>query len=200
MKRALMVLAGLVLAAGLYLSEQEDGRVLSVPDSPAPQGAPSGPSASSTSERVPPASAPAPELAGDEPWSDTDPAINLAHIFEGEINRRGKPVGYHSRPDGEDPPGARVVRIVEEENDAGVYIADVEIRSRSGRWQGKRSTFYPDKMGRDEVVQAILHAWEDGQRFRDGRFRGDSGHGFTIEGRTLEDGRINTAYPILVRP
>ncbi len=195
MKRALMVLAGLVLAAGLYLVDpegQEEGRDIRVPASPAPQSAPS------ASEPPPPASAP--ELETGKPWSDTDPAINLHHIFEGEINRRGKPVGFHSRPDGEDPSAARVVRIVDGPNGEGVYIADVEIQTRSGRWQGKRSTFYPDEMSRDEVIQAILHAWENGEKLRDSRFRGDSGEGFIIEGRTLENGRINTAYPILERP
>lgn len=189
-----MFLAGLVLAAGLYLFEMEEGSDSRGPDSPAPQSAPS------TSERPSPASAPAPGIEAGEAWSDTDPAINLHHIFEGEINRRGKPVGYHSRPDGEDPSGARVARIVDGPNGEGVYIADVEIRTRSDRWLRKRSTFFPDEMSRGEVVQAILRAWEDGQKFRDSRFRGDSGEGFTIEGRTLEDGRINTAYPILERP
>ena len=33
-------------------------------------------------------------------WSRTVPEINLTHIFFGEINRSGKPVGYHSRPGG----------------------------------------------------------------------------------------------------
>lgn len=194
-----MVLAGLVLAAGLYLVDpegQEEGRDFRVPDSPVPQSAPSFP------EPPAPASAPAParDLESGEPWSDTDPAINLHHIFEGEVNKRGKPVGYHSRPDGEDPSGARVTRIVDGPNGEGVYIADVEIRTRSDRWLRKRSTFFPDEMSRDQVVQAILHAWGDGQKLGDGRFRGDSGEGFTIEGRTLNDGRINTAYPILEQP
>lgn len=196
MKRAAVVLAGLVLAAGLYLSEQEEGGIPRIPDVPAPQSAPL------PSEPLPPASAPAPVPgfeAGDH-WTDTDPAINLAHIFEGEVNKRGKPVGYHARPGGEDPSDARVVDVVEGPNGEGVYIADVEIRNRSGRWLGKRSTFFPDDMDRDEVVRAILRAWEEGERFRDGRFRGDSGEGFVIEGRTLNDGRINTAYPILERP
>lgn len=197
MKRVAVVLASLVLAAGLYLVEQEEGRDVRIPGPPAPQGAPS------TSERAP-ASAPAPaepvETEAGEEWSDTDPAINLAHIFEGEINRRGKAVGFHSRPGGDDPSGARVMDVVDGPNGEGVYIADVEIRNRSGRWLRKRSTFFPDDLERDEVVEAILRAWEDRQTFRDGRFRGDSGEGFVIEGRTLEDGRINTAYPILERP
>src|SRR6185295_8286543 len=82
-----------------------------------------------------------------EEWSRTSPPVNVTHIFEGEINRRGKPVGFHSRPGGRNPQGARLVRIVERPNRAGVYTAEVEIRSGSD-WLGKRSTFYPDRLDR----------------------------------------------------
>jgi len=135
------------------------------------------------------------------PASDrgTGPAINVEHIFEGQINRRGKPVGFHSRPGGEDPEGARMVRRVSGPNGAGVYIAEVEIRNGSGRWLKKTSTFYPDRLSRDQVVAAILHAWEDRRELGGGRFQGDSGEGFTIEGYTLDDGGINTAYPVYKR-
>ena len=51
----------------------------------------------------------APALAGK--WTTTDPPINFVHIEFGEINRRGEAVGYHHRPDGVDPPEARVVRL-----------------------------------------------------------------------------------------
>ena len=135
------------------------------------------------------------------PTSDrgTGPAINVEHIFEGQINRRGKPVGFHSRPGGEDPEGARMVRRVSGPNGAGVYIAEVEIRSGSDRWLRKTSTFYPDRLSRDEVVAAILHAWEDRRDLGGGKFQGDSREGFTIEGYTLDDGGINTAYPLYKR-
>jgi hypothetical protein len=53
----------------------------------------------------------APALAGK--WTTTDPPINFVHIEFGEINRRGEAVGYHHRPDGVDPPEARVVRVVQ---------------------------------------------------------------------------------------
>jgi hypothetical protein len=53
----------------------------------------------------------APALAGK--WTTTDPPINFVHIELGEINRRGEVVGYHHRPDGVDPPEARVVRVVQ---------------------------------------------------------------------------------------
>jgi hypothetical protein len=159
-------------------------------------------------EPRPPASAQAPAPAGaNQPsevdldlgegeWSDTQPAVNLEHIFEGQVNRRGKPVGFHSRPGGRAPSGARVVRIVEGPNRSGVYVADVEIRNESGRWLKKRSTFYPDRLSREEVVAAVLHAWSQRTKGRNNPFRGPSGEGFEIEGRPLDDGRINTAYPI----
>jgi hypothetical protein len=131
-----------------------------------------------------------------EEWSRTSPPVNMTHIFEGEINRRGKPVGFHSRPGGQDPENARVTRIVERPNRAGVYTAEVEIRSNSG-WLAKRSTLYPDRMDREAVIRAVLNAFHD----REGngeKFRGPSGQGFAIEGY-FQGGRINTAYPIYNR-
>jgi hypothetical protein len=132
-----------------------------------------------------------------EQWSRTSPPVNLAHIFEGEINKRGKAVGFHSRPAGQNPANARVARIVDRPNRLGVYTAEVEIRS-GGRWLAKRSTFYPDRMDRAAVVQAILSAFENRASGGSEKFRGPSGRGFTIEGY-YQNGRINTAYPIFAR-
>jgi len=126
-------------------------------------------------------------------WSETEPPINLTHLFEGQINKRGKPVGFHARPGGVDPEGARLVRVIDGPNRVGVYVAKVEIRASSGRWLGKTSTLYPDDFSEDDVVAAILAAFErsDGGE----KWRGDSGKGFTIEGY-FQNRRINTAYPI----
>lgn len=179
MKRIALSLVGLLLGLAVYYLLPEKGR-------------------------NPQASRPVPH----EEWSDTDPAINLEHVFEGEINRRGKPVGFHSRPGGTDPAGARVVRTVSGPNELGVYIAEVEIRNGGsaggatapgGNWLKKTSTFYPDSLSRDEVVAAILHAWEERRDLGGDKFQGPSGEGFTIEGYTLEDGGINTAYPLYKR-
>jgi len=129
-------------------------------------------------------------------WSATDPPVNITHIFNGQINKRGKPVGFHSRPGGTNPPTARVVRILDGPNRAGIYTADVEIRD-GNQWLGKNSTLYPDAMSREEVIAAILNAF----RSRSGggeKFRGPSGRGFTIEGY-FQNGRINSAYPIYQR-
>jgi Bacterial EndoU nuclease len=132
----------------------------------------------------------------DEEWSRTSPPVNVTHIFEGEINKRGKPAGFHSRPGGRDPANARVTRITDRPNRAGVYTAEVEIRS-GAQWLAKRSTFYPDRLDRAAVLQAVLNAFQ--HRSGDGeKFRGPSGTGFTIEGY-FQNGRINTAYPIYTR-
>lgn len=130
--------------------------------------------------------------------SDTDPPVNETHIFQGEINRRGKPVGFHSRPGGRNPAGARVSRIIQGPNRLGVYLAEVEIRDRGGRWLRKTSTFYPDALSRRDVVRAILHAYDRRTTGRAEKFRGPSGKGFTIEGY-YQNGRINTAWPIFQR-
>ena len=127
--------------------------------------------------------------------SQTQPPVNLTHVFEGEINRKGRPVGFHARPGGKDPAGARVVRLVDRPNRQGVYTAQVAIRAGDGDWLEKRSTFYPDRMSREQVLAAILNAWRQRSTGGSEKFRGPSGQGFTIEGYH-QNGRINTAYPI----
>jgi hypothetical protein len=131
-------------------------------------------------------------------WTATDPPIDFAHIETGEINRRGEAVGYHHRPNGVDPPGARVLRIVQPADVNGVYRARVALFDpTSGAWIDKRasSTFFPDAMSDEQVIQAVLAAFHDGHVRRDGQFSGDSGDGFTIEG-WYQRGRIAAAYPL----
>jgi hypothetical protein len=129
-------------------------------------------------------------------WSNTTPPVNETHLFEGEISRRGQPVGFHSRPGGKDPENARVVNITEGPNRAGVYGAEVEVHQPDGPWLRKRSTIYPDAMSREDVVRAVLNAYEHRTTGASQKFSGPSGKGFTIEGYLLPDGRINTAFPI----
>lgn len=139
----------------------------------------------------------APAAADRDPtrrWSDTRPAIDLVHLFRGEINRRGRPVGFHARPGGIDPDGSGVVRRIDPPDRNGVYTARVWIARRG---LTKVSSFYPDRLSRALVVRAILHAYHRGRR-RGERFRGPSGHGFTIEGYA-GSGRIRTAYPLYRR-
>jgi len=133
-----------------------------------------------------------------EKWSDTSPNINQWHIFDGEINRSGKPVGFHSRPGGRDPSIARIKSIRDKPNRAGVYTANIEIRD-GNQWKGKFSSFFPDSMSREEVLTAILNAYDNSDNPKAQPFEGPSGLGFRIQGYTSSRGGINTAFPIYVR-
>jgi hypothetical protein len=133
-------------------------------------------------------------------WTKTRPAINVTHIFQGEINRRGKPTGYHALYNGKPVDTARVVKIKGKPNKAGVYTAQVEILDRkSGKWKGKFSSMFPDRMKPEEILKAVLHAYNHRKKGKSTPWRGPSGHGFPIEGYLLKNGKINTAYPIYIR-
>jgi hypothetical protein len=131
-------------------------------------------------------------------WSATKPRVNLPHIFEGEINRSGKPVGFHSRPGGNDPAQARLIRQESRPNRAGVYTATVEIRD-GNQWKLKFSSFFPDNMNRAEVIGVIVRAHRDSPEPSRQPWVGESGEGFDIQGYTLSNGDINTAFPVYRR-
>ncbi|MEM6455433.1 MAG: EndoU domain-containing protein [Acidobacteriota bacterium] len=134
-------------------------------------------------------------------WSATDPPIDLTHVFQGEVNRRSKVVGWHARPGGAAPEGARIVRISAGPNRLGVYTADIELYdAEDGRWEPKFSTFFPDDHSVDDVVDAILTAYRDARASNriddDGGFEGDSGRGYAVRGYLDRRGdRIRTAFP-----
>lgn len=130
-------------------------------------------------------------------WTTSEPNINQWHIFAGEINRSGKPVGYHSRPGGQDPAGARVKSIRDRPNKAGVYTASIEIQDGQ-QWKEKFSSFFPDSLSRDDVIQAVLNAYENSANPNAQPFEGPSGLGFSVQGYTSSRGGINTAFPIYV--
>lgn len=131
-------------------------------------------------------------------WSKTTPNINMWHVFEGEINRSGKPVGFHSRPQGKDPSNARLVAIRDKANRAGVYTATIEIRD-GNQWKSKFSSFFPDSLSSDEVTSAVVNAYKNSRDPKAQPFEGPSGLGFTIQGYTSGRGGINTAFPVYVR-
>jgi len=132
-------------------------------------------------------------------WSDTSPNINLHHIFDGEINkRRNKATGYHSRPNGQDSANARVVRVQDGPNRYGVYTATIEVRD-GNQWLSKFSTFFPDELSRDEVIDIILHAYSNSDNPNGAPWEGPSGQGYRVQGYTSGKGGINTAYPLYTR-
>mgnify|MGYP001816193128 FL=1 len=139
-------------------------------------------------------------LAAETIWTKTRPSVNATHIFQGEINRHGKPTGFHARLNGQTPQHIRILQVKGKPNRAGVYTAQIAIRDPdTGKWKVKFSSIFPDSLSPAEVIDAILHAYETREEGRSRPWRGPSGRGFPIEGYLLHNGRINTAYPIYVR-
>lgn len=131
-------------------------------------------------------------------WSKSTPQINLWHVFEGEINRKGKPTGFHSRPGGQDPENARITSIKDRPNRAGVYTANIEVRD-GGQWKSKFSSFFPDSLSEQEVIDVIVHAYNNSKNPRKQPWSGPSGLGFQVQGYTTSRGGINTAFPVYNR-
>lgn len=136
--------------------------------------------------------------ASGQKWSDTSPNINLLHVFEGEINRKGKPTGFHSRPGGQNPSNARVTSVKDQPNRYGVYTANIEVRD-GNQWKSKFSSFFPDDLSRDEVIDVILHAYNNSNNKSSQPWEGPSGAGYRVQGYTTGQGGINTAFPIFTR-
>jgi hypothetical protein len=54
-------------------------------------------------------------------------------------------------------------------------------------------------MSRDQVITAILHAWQHRTTGSKTRWEGPSGRGFPIQGYLNKRGNINTAYPVYLK-
>lgn len=132
-------------------------------------------------------------------WSETNPQINITHIFKGEINRRGKPVGFHV-PATENKNTNYIKSIVSKPNRKGIFSAKVKIWDKyERRWKQKFSTMFPRHLTNKQIVKAILHAYRNKNSSHNTPWRGPSGHGFPIEGYLSSRGGINTAYPIYIK-
>ena len=194
-KKLIPIVAIVLLGLGINLDEfgidlkALSGQNQSQNQTTSPAGESRTPSSSSSSSS---ALAPSGELPH---WSSTQPEINLWHVFEGEINKRGKPTGYHSRPGGQDPANARVVSVKDGPNSKGVYTANIEVRD-GGQWKSKFSSFFPDNLSQQEVIDIIVHAYKNSKNPKKQPWSGPSGLGFQVQGYTSSRGGINTAFPV----
>ena len=122
---------------------------------------------------------------------------SLIHIFEGDINRKGRAGGYHydmvEGTSGSIIEGTKSPAL----NDAGVYEAKVKVNGTLKKANGGKSTFFPDHMSPQEVVDTINEAYsnkiyQEGSR---GVYVGNSKEGIKIRMVLTDDGKIITAYP-----
>jgi hypothetical protein len=125
--------------------------------------------------------------------------VNVKHIFHGEINRRGRAVGFHHAGSLGHQGRARISSIVDPANAQGVYRARVEVfNSATGQWvtKGLPSTFFPNAWSRTKVLGEIRGAFGNQTLTRGNRFEGLSPSGVRIGGYLDNAGNINTAFPI----
>ena len=127
-----------------------------------------------------------------------NPRINMEHIFQGEINRKGQATGFHHEGSIGHSGKARIIQIIQGPNLKGVYGGRVEIfNTKTAQWVQKSgpSTFYPKTWSRSKVISEIKSAYKNGCIIGN-KFSGVSNSGITIEGYVNQRGYdINTAYP-----
>ena len=127
-----------------------------------------------------------------------NPRINMEHIFQGEINRKGQATGFHHEGSIGHSGKARIIQVMQGPNLKGVYIGKVEIfNTKTATWVQKSvpSTFYPKTWSRSKVISEIKSAYKNGCIIGN-KFSGVSNSGVIIEGYVNQKGYdINTAYP-----
>jgi len=116
--------------------------------------------------------------------------IAEGHIFEGEVNRQGRLVGFHHVGAHRD----RIVRVLRGPNALGVYEAEFRAFGKL-----KRSTFFPDAWTRERVLAAIREACSAAGPPRDGRLIGRTPKGLRIQMYLDGSGGIATAFPLYER-
>ena len=118
------------------------------------------------------------------------------HIFEGDINKKGRAGGYHydmvEGTSGNIIEGTKGPAL----NDAGIYEAKVEVNGALKKANGGKSTFFPDHMSPQEVVDAINEAYSNKVLMEGSRYVGTSQNGISIEIILNSEGKIITAYPL----
>ena len=99
----------------------------------------------------------------------TDSAIE--HIFEGQVNARGKAVGYHY--EGIEGTSGNVIPGTESSvNNIGIYKAKVEVNGIPKTANGGFSSFYPKSMSPQEVIGSINEAYRNRVYIRGNTYSG----------------------------
>lgn len=123
----------------------------------------------------------------------TDSAIE--HIFEGQVNARGKAVGYHY--EGIEGTSGNVIPGTESSvNNIGVYKAQVEVNGIPKTANGGFSSFYPKSMSPQEVIGSINEAYRNRVYIRGNTYSGLTSSGMEIEMFLDINGKIISAYPV----
>ena len=122
---------------------------------------------------------------------------SLIHIFEGDLNKKGRAGGYHY--DMIEGTSGSIIEGTKSSvlNDAGVYEAKVEVNGIPKKGNEGYSTFFPDRMSPQEVVDTINEAYSNKVLSNGNEYIGKSSNGLKI-GMYIRksDGKIISAFPM----
>jgi hypothetical protein len=85
--------------------------------------------------------------------------VNVKHVLEGGINRRGEATGFHHLPSKKQE-RTKILEIINKANSCGVYRAKVQI---DGKVKKAFSTMFPDRLTSQEVINSIKAGYEKAQ-------------------------------------
>lgn len=134
-------------------------------------------------------------------WVDVFGLNAITHIFHGEINKKGKAVGFHYEGSIGHIGKARITEITQIDQN-GIYKAKIEVFSeKSQSWITKStpSTFFPKEMSKLDVLNNINQAFENKTMLSEFKWEGVSNSGIKIEGYMDNSGNWTTAYPKLCK-
>ena len=120
----------------------------------------------------------------------------IEHIFEGQVNARGKAVGYHY--EGIEGTSGNVILGTESSiNKFGVYKAKVEVNGIPKTANGGFSTFYSKDLSPQQVVDAINEAYSNCELKIGTRntYQGITKNGMKIDMFLNQNGKIISAFP-----
>ncbi len=176
---------------------------------PAPTAAPTAkPTASPTPEPTPePTAAPTPEPTPEAVVWTSEDLENLEHtehftknaiehIFMGSLSSKGKASGYHY--DGiEDSPGEIIEGTKSKPDEFGVYTGKVKVDGVKKSGNNGYSSFYPEDMSPQEVIDAINQAYDNRKKLSGDLYAGLTDEGMEIDMALDKKNRIITAYPVM---
>ncbi len=119
----------------------------------------------------------------------------LEHIFYGEVNSKGNGSGYHYDRIA-DTPGTIVEGTRTDEDQYGIYTAKVTVDGAAKTGNNGYSSFFPDDMTPQEVIDSINQAYENREKLSGNLYAGLCDAGFEIDMAISDDGKIITAYPV----
>ena len=120
----------------------------------------------------------------------------IEHIFIGTINKKGNATGYHYDAI-EDSAGEIIEGTKSMPDSNGVYEGKVKVNGIAKSGNKGYSTFYPEDMSPQEVVDAINEAYEAREVLNGNLYAGITDDGIEIDMALTDDDKIITAYPVM---